>query len=280
LNLQPQANDAELVESTAQTAWQPITPQGVAAFARAPWRRLLLVQLIVALLVGCGIAWFANTSYFPIISEAIVRLPKSGEIRNGQLRWQSESPLVLAKNNFLAFTVDLEHGGKLRTTAHVQFEFGRTNVRIQSLLGYLELGYPRDWIIAANRTELEPLWGAWRPHTLALTILGVALYLMASWYALATLYAGPVWYLAYFVNRDLTWRSSWRLCGGAVLPGALLMLLCISFYALGVMDLVQLGFIFIAHLMLGWIYLLVAIHFVPPVSEKTPAKNPFQPGAK
>ncbi len=280
MNTCPQPASTEPVDTNSRTAWQPITPQGVADFAHAPWRRLLLVQILVALLVGCGVAWFAHDGYFTVISDAIVHLPETGEIRNGQLKWNGETPTVLAKNTFLALTVDLEHGGRLRTTSHIQFEFGQTNLYVQSLLGYLELKYPRDWIIETNRAELIPRWGAWRPPILVLTILGVALYLIISWYALATLYAGPVWYLAYFMNRDLTWRSSWRFCGAALLPGALLMWLAISFYSLAVMDLVQLGFVFIAHVVMSWVYILVSIHFIPRVAADPPPKNPFKSSGK
>ena len=258
------------------TVWQPVTPQGVAAFAHAPWRRLLLVQLIVALLVGGATAWFIHINYYPTITVAIENLSSSGEIRAGKLAWTNASPTVLATGRFLALTVDLDHAGKQRTVADVQFEFGRTNVFIHSLLGYAVVEYPRDWILAANRTALEPLWGAWRPPILALTALGVVVALMASWYLLATLYAAPVWLLGFYLNRDLDWRRSWRFCGAALLPGAILMLFAISFYALGVMDLVQFGFVYVSHLLLGWVYLFVAIFFVRRVGETSVPKNPFK----
>ncbi len=258
------------------TAWQPVTPQGVAAFAHAPWRRLLLVQLVVALLVGVATAWFIQLSYYPTLTSAIENLPIKGEIRAGRLAWNNASPAVLATGKFLALTVDMDHAGQKRSVADVQFEFGRTNVFIHSLLGYAVVDYPRDWVFATNRTALEPLWGAWRPPILALTVLGVVVWLMASWYLLATLYATPVYLLGFYLNRDLDWRQSWRFCGAALLPGALLMLVAISFYSLGVMDLVQLGFVFAAHLVLGWAYLLVAIFFVRRVGETIAPKNPFK----
>ena len=263
------------MDAPALTAWQPITPQGVAAFAHAPWRRLLLVQLIVALLVGIATAWFIQLSYYPTITSAIEQLPVKGEIRAGKLTWNSAQPTVLAAGRFLALTVDLDHAGQKRTVADVQFEFGRTNFFIHSLLGYAVVNYPRYWVFASNRNELEPLWGAWRPPILVLTVLGVTAALMASWYLLATLYAGPIWLLGFYLNRDLDWRRSWRFCGAALLPGAILMLFAISFYTLGVMDLVQLGFVYASHLVLGWVYLLVAIFFVRRVGETSAPKNPF-----
>ena len=265
------------MDAPIPAAWQPVTPQGVAAFAHAPWRRLLLVQLIVALLVGIATAWFIQLSYYPTITSAIEQLPVKGVIRAGKLTWNSAQPTVLAAGRFLALTVDLDHAGQKRTVADVQFEFGRTNVFIHSLLGYAVVNYPRDWVFASNRNEIEPLWGAWRPPILVLTVLGVAAALMASWYLLATLYAGPIWLLGFYLNRDLDWRRSWRFCGATLLPGAILMLFAISFYTLGVMDLVQLSFVYASHLVLGWVYLLVALFFVRRVGETSAPKNPFKP---
>jgi hypothetical protein len=94
---------------------------------------------------------------------------------------------------------------------------------------------------------------------------------------LSLLYAGPVWLWGYFLNRDLTWAGSWRLANAALLPGAVVMIVAISFYALGVMDLVKLGFCFAAHFVTGWIYLGLGTFFVPRLVETGPPKrNPFK----
>jgi len=253
------------MEATPQPAWQPLTPRGVAAFAHAPLRRLLLVQFLVAMLVAGAVAWLLADGYFPIFTKAIAQCPAVGEVRRSQLHWPGESPVLLAENKFLALSVDLEQTGSVRSVAHVQFEFGRTNWFARSLLGYAELNYPAGWIAAANRETLEPLWGAWRPAVLVGAMGLVLVGLLVSWAFLATLYAGPVWVWGFFLNRDLDARGSWRLSGAALLPGALLMVGAISFYALGWMDLVQMAFVYGAHLVLGWGYLLVSPFFVPRV---------------
>ena len=54
------------------------------------------------------------------------------------------------------------------------------------------------------------------------------------------------------------------------------MLFAISFYALGLMDLVQFGFVYASHLVIGWVYLLAAIFFVRRVGETSAPKNPFK----
>lgn len=264
------------MDVSSPTAWEPLTPFGVAAFARAPLRRLLLVQFIVALLVGGTVAWLLRDAYFPTISAAIAQLPAAGEIRSGKMDWRGESPRLLAEEKFLAFSVDLEHAGEVRSPAHVQLEFGKTSLLIHSLLGYAAVDYPRGWIIAVNRTELSPLWGAWRPWLLVAAGVGVVTYLLASWWVLATIYCGPVWLIGFFANRALGWRAGWRLAGAALLPGAFVMIVGISFYDLGALDLVQLGFVFIAHLAVGWIYLAASFFFVPRLANLTkPKANPF-----
>ena len=263
-----------------RTAWEPITPRGVAAFAHARLRRLLLVQLIVALIVGAGGAWLLHNGFFPVVTSAIEQLPAQSEVRRGKLEWNGNSPQLLADGNFLSFALDLEHSGEVRSLAHFQVEFGRTNLLAHSLLGYSSIDYPDNWIIAFNRPELLPRWGAWRPIFLALAVLGTVVYLMASWCVLATLYCAPVWLLGFFSNRDLTLQNSWRLAGAALMPGAFAMLVAIFFYGIGMLDLVQMGFVLVVHILIGWIYLWVSMFFVPLIGEANGARNPFIPKKK
>ena len=87
-------------------AWQPLTPRGVAAFAEAPWRRLLLVQFVFAILAAAAVVWFLSVAWFPAVTAAIRRLPDRGEIRAGSLNWNADSPQSLAENHFLALMLE------------------------------------------------------------------------------------------------------------------------------------------------------------------------------
>jgi hypothetical protein len=264
------------VIETPTFAWEPFTPRGVAAFAPARLGRLLLVQILVALLAAASFTWFLDDSVFPVIQSAIQNLPDAGEIRSGKLDWHGDSPKLLAEGRVLAFDVDLNHDGKINSTADLQIEFGAEEIWSFALLGYAEIPYPAD-TIAFNRTELEPLWGAWRSTILFAAAMAAALSLLASWWLLATLYFLPAWLLGYFANRDLNLRQSWKLSGAALLPGALLMAAGILLYDFGLVDLVQFGFIFAAHFVLGWIYLFVSLLFVPAIPAALPKGNPFVP---
>jgi hypothetical protein len=265
------------MDAPPRAAWEPLTPQGVAAFAHARLRRLLLVQFVVAAVVAMVVIWFLRVSWIPTLDRAVTRLPATGEIRGGRLNWAGASPTTLAASRLLSLSVDLDHSGVVRSPAHVQFEFGRTNLTVHSLLGYVVWNYPRGWIIACNRTELEPRWGAWRPPLLACVAVGVVVALFGSWFLLATIYAAPVWLVGFFANRELTLSGSWKLASAALLPGALFLAAAISFYAVGALDLVKLGFAWAGHLALGWVYLAFGLSFVPRVDAGAPARrNPFE----
>lgn len=259
-------------------AWEPLTPRGVAAFARASLSRLLLVQLIVAVLAAISVDCFLDYGCFPTIGAAIQQLPAQGEIRSGNLDWRGDSPQMLAEGRFIAFDVDLDHSGQLHSTADAQIEFGRNSARVFSLLGYSEFYYPPDWIISFNQTDLAPLWGAWKPEVLAMATIAVIVALMLSWAILATVYFLPVWLICFFANRDLNFRQSWKLSGAALMPGALMLIAAVFLYAIGLVDLIQLGFAFGAHFVLGWIYLFISPLFVPRIPTPVPKRNPFAPG--
>jgi hypothetical protein len=258
-------------------AWEPLTPRGVAAFARARLSRLLLLQFVIASLAAAAVVWFLSDGCFPTVRAAIRNLPATGAIRSGRLDWPGHTPQLLAEGRFLAFIADPNHSGQIHSPADVQIEFGAQTVRVFSLLGYRDFPYPPDQIISFNRTELEPLWGAWEPELLAITVLAVVAGLMLAWAALATVYFLPVWLISFFANRNLNFRSSWKLAGAALVPGALLMTAAIVLYDFAALDLIQFCFIFSAHFALGWIYLFLSQLFLPRIDSKPSPGNPFSP---
>jgi hypothetical protein len=259
----------------AQVAWQPLTMRGVAAFADASLRRLVLVQLIVALVAAGSVVWFLHQAWFPTIGEAIRQLPPQGVLRSGRLDWQGPTPSRLAEGRFLALVVDLDHSGEARSPAPVQVEFGRSNCEVFSLFGCMQGAYPPGWAVAFNRTELGPWWGAWAPATLAIVAVLVVGGLMLSWAGLATVYFLPAWLVGFFANRTLSLCGSWRLAGAALMPGALLLSAATVLYGWGALDLVLLATAAAAHLVVGWIYLIVSPLCLPRCRAEEAKENPF-----
>ena len=262
---------------TTSTLTEPFTPRGVAAFAHASGRRLLLVQSVVAALAAVSLAWFLNENCFSVIHTAIQNLPATGKIVYGKLDWHGDSPLLLAEGRFLALDVDPGHSGTIHSTADVQVEFGQSSLRIYSLLGYLEWSYAPARFAPFNRTDLEPQWGAWADEILFIATASMLVGLLLSWTALATLYFLPAWLLGFFMNRDLGKRASWKLSAAALLPGALVMIAGTALYNFGFLGLVALGCFFAAHFIVGWIYLGLSMFFLPRLSADKPVGNPFNP---
>lgn len=255
-------------------AWEPLTPRGVAAFARASFERLFVVQSVFALLAALSVLWLLSDGIFPTIEATIANLPESGSIHGGRLDWREDSPVILAEGGILAISVDLDHDGTLRSPADFQLEFGRDSVCLYSLFGEGELFYPRDYTFAVNQHDARPAWGAWSPNFLALTAIGIFFGMLITWFALATIYCPIIWLVCFFANRDLKLPACWRLAGAALMPGAALMSLSLVLYDLRAFDFVQLCFAFGMHLVIGWLYLFVSPLFLNRVLPAD-KKNPF-----
>jgi hypothetical protein len=268
-------NPRQPTVETGRSAWQPLTPKGVAAFAGASLGRLLGVQFLVALLAAGTAVWFLHSAWFPVVTRAIGQMPDQGEIRAGKLDWRGESPRLLAESRFLALAVDLRHEGHARSPAHLEVEFGRNDFNVFSLFGFVARAYPRNYVLAFNRTDLGPWWGAWAPVFLAFTAGLVLGGLMLSWAILATAYCLPAWLVALYANRQLDMPGSWRLAGAALMPGALLLTLAILAYGLRAFDVVHLASAAALHFAVSWVYVALSPFHLPRHPAAAGTTNPF-----
>lgn len=264
-------------EASLRHPWQPLTPPGVAAFATAPLRRLLAVEGVFALLAAVAMGTFLASAWFPTIRKAVGHLPPQGEIRGARLAWGGKSPALLANSEWLAITVDLKHEGAYRVPADLQIEFAEDSVRFLSLAGFVDVPYPKGWVIAFNESELGPWWRAREPFLVAGAALGGAMGLMILWALLAALYAIPAGLACRFVGHALPFGSVWKLCSAAQMPGCLLMCIALFLYSLRAIDLVQWLFAAGAHFAVAWIYVFLGLFFLPSgESRNGPKKNPFR----
>jgi hypothetical protein len=260
--------------SEPRFAWEPVTPRGVAAFARASLERLLVVQSVFALLATAAVVWVLSGSFFPTVATAVNQLPDTADITRGHLNWPGDSPQLLAEGHFLAFSIDLKHSGQLRSPAQFQFEFGEHSLWILSFFGMTEIAYPAGQSFYFSRPGLQPAWGAWAPEILGLAAIGTFFGLLLTWTLLATIYFLPVWLISFFSNRDMDYRQSWKLSGAALMPGALILTLAIMLYGLGAFDLVQLCFAAAMHVLIGWLYLFISPLFLGRSAPRHEG-NPF-----
>src|SRR6266852_4758843 len=102
------ADDSEAVQAETRLrefAWEPVTPRGVAAFSKATFSRLFLVELVSALLAAGVVAWCLATAWVPTVREAIHRLPEQGAIRDGELTSPRTASEPLASGSYLTFVL-------------------------------------------------------------------------------------------------------------------------------------------------------------------------------
>jgi hypothetical protein len=273
---QPEPPDAAPEALAAPQAWQPLTPCGVAAFARAPLRRLWGIQFAVALLAAAVGVWFLLTAWCPVIRQAIRQLPDTGEIRQQQLVLARVPDKALAQSRHLAVVIDPAGQSAEGSGADLRVRFRNRGVELCSLFGCMALSYPRDYSIQFNAPELRPWWDAWQPFLLgSAALISVAL-LWLLWGGLALLYTPVVWALARFNHRVLTCGGAAKLAGAALMPGALLLTLGLVLYGTGTVDLIRLTVVFALHVALGWGYVVAAVLTLPGNFEPaTTSGNPF-----
>jgi len=254
----------------------PFTLRGVGRFATVPVRQLFLTELVVALGLACVFGWFANATWFSQITAAICNLPARGELNRGVFVWHGDSPVQLAGSKFVAFAIDLNHEAELGHEADLCVEFGREEIQLHSLLGYVRLDYPRNWHVTIERAQLEPWWRAWAPAILACTCAVVVLLLFVVWTVLGAVYTWPAALIAFLANRRLDLSGAWRLAGAAQMPGAVMLGLGIVLYGIGWLDLVRFGGCVVLQFLVGWFFVLVApLTLERLVSPEIFRGNPF-----
>lgn len=257
-------------------AWQPFTPKGAAAFARATFGRVLLIEFIVALLSAVALLWFLQTAWFPTTRAAIKNLALQGSIHRQELAYPATAPGLLAEGHFLAFLVNVGTDPSGGLASDFRIEFRQGDALVCSLAGCLTLAYPKGWTFQLNRTELEPLWDAWEPILLGIAAVGTVFFLMLAWCALATLYSVPGWLAAYFADRELSWGGSWRLASASLMPGALFLIAGLVLYGLTAIDLLRFAIMLPLHLLPGPVFVLTSLFFLPRATQGVHiSANPF-----
>lgn len=251
-------------------AWQPLTFGGVAAFAEASLGRTLLIAGAVAFLLGASVLRFVAAVWAPALEVAIKRLPAQGRIDTGRLVWPTNQSAALVDNAFVAISVRPGDAPLADQSADLQFEFGPAALQVSSLLGYVAVPYPARYVMPLNRTELEPLWGAWRPHLLLGVAAGTFLGLLAGWIVLAALLALPVRAYALLLGRDVSLGGGWRLAVAALLPGALMMGGALVAYSLRRLSLGELLLANGLHLLIDVAYLLISPLRLPGIAPASP----------
>jgi hypothetical protein len=237
---------------------------------------LLVVELLAAVVVSASVVWFMHRSYSPVILQAVDKIPETARIVRGRLEGVPSSLIFESKFLAIAVTPDSDH--EIGQGADLQIQFRQTDFCLNSVFRSdwgLEFDYGTETSLDLGRSRLEPWWGAWQP--VVWTAIGVALVpaLLLLWALVAAVYMVPAWALAWFGDRSLSWTGAWRLCSAALMPGSLLLASAILSYGWRALDLLGLSLFYLAHLIMGWVYLVGGVRATPRLFAETSKQNPF-----
>lgn len=251
-------------------AWQPLTFGGVARYAHNWLGRLFLTGVLVSVIATAAVVLTARSAWIPMIDLAVTQLPPGAEIRGG--RFSSPEARRLAENSFLSFRLDPLAEGAAPSTADFEITLSPNQIRARSIFGVIAEPYPLHWTIDLNRNQMEPWWGAWRITAYAYLVAGTFAFLFTSWIALAIPYAILARILALIRKRRVSLWGCWKLSVAALMPGAILFSVGFFLYGWSQIRLTDLLGIWIAHFIVGWIFLIGSVLSLPPLD----LSNPFQ----
>ncbi|HEX4119994.1 MAG TPA: hypothetical protein VH619_05140 [Verrucomicrobiae bacterium] len=258
-------------------AWQPLTFGGAAAFASARIGRVLLVGLLAAAVFAVGFVWLLQRDYSPIFLQAIQHMPETARIADGRLQGVPDN--IITESKVLAIAVTPATSEEIGQDADLQLQLRQTDFCVTSIFQPdrgLVFQYGSGNSLNMARSAVEPWWGAWLPVLLTAAGLIALVFLFASWAFLAAVYMAPAKFIAWFADRNLSWRAAWKLNFAAMAPGALVMTFAVLLYGWHRIELVQLSFFWLAHLVMGWVYVAGAVLALPRLFPRAfPRKNPF-----
>lgn len=265
-------------EPTPRPAWQPFTFGGVAAFAGASGRRAFALALTGATVCGLLIVAGFRFGWLPVLDAAADELPEQGRIRAGRIEWSAPTPQVLAQSPHLQIVVNALGDARFGDDSDLRVELRGDDCLVCGWLGCWSWPYPKGWIIALNRSEVLPAWGAWRPFVFWGVFAGGTAWVFLSWLALSILGAAPLRLLGFYLDRELSLGAAGRLLLAAWVPGGLLFALALFFYGLGQLHPAVVAAIGLTHVLVGVVYALGALPRLPRVQTPgaPPPGNPFQ----
>lgn len=260
-------------------AWNPLTPGGVASYANAPLSQLVFTQVLIAGIAFAAVLLYLNTAWVPALDSAVERLPEQTRLAKGRLQLPAPSPHVLGENPLLSITWVTNDA--VNPVADIELRLGPRGWIASSLLGHLTLPYPPVESVKLDRETLSPRWGAWRPAAMPGITALAALSLWFTWCVMAAVYAWPIRFFVFFRDKLTNRLGSWKLCAAGLLPAALFMSAAITLYTIGKIPLAGLLIAFVAHFVIGWLYIICGALALPLLPEAEQLRgNPFSKDKK
>ncbi len=261
-------------------AWQPFTGPGLAAFGETSIARLLTFQFIAAVGIAVLVVGALRWTWVPVIERSLPNLPESVPLQAGRLVWPGIEPRRLGENAWLSIVVRPSTNSTPDDpgqTADLQVELHPGTYRIEGVFGHIDRPYPRSLTADLGRIPATAAWNAWRRPAAFLLALGFTLFLLVSWWGLATAYAPFAWAFAHLCRRPLSLAAAWKISAAALFVGAAVGAAGFAGYATGAIRLPGVLVTQAIHIPIAWVWLIWGLLSTTstPRPARTKASNPF-----
>lgn len=254
--------------------WQPLTPRGVAAFARASLPHVYGFQGLVAFISCLAVTALLGMGVLPVARDLIGQLPEEGALRHGDLVLGEDAVLRVAQNSWLGLSLDTGPAPRAGLPTELSVVFGRQSLRLCSPFGCLSQPYPPNAQAPISRVDMQAGLEAWQPLILGASAFLSACLLLVTWWVLATAYCLVPRVMAFFGDRDLDLPGAWKLSAASLLPAALVLDAAIVGLALEWIGLPQVLTAFVLHLLVPFVFMGLAVWTLPLREAPAPAFGP------
>lgn len=271
------SHEIENLKSESKAAFLPFGFRGIARFGYARNVFLFSIELTVVLFFSLCVLWFVCGNWFPVISDAVTKLPDAPvRIANGQLEWD-EKDGVLAQTSKLAIVVNAYGNRRQGRESDMALELAENSLNIYTCGRYLNLNYKENLIFNLDRMSAVSWWYAWRGAVVFWICFIPFFFLFIVFQLLSLIYMPFVRGIAALFRRNCSWVGAYMLSGATLaIPGIILGLGVIG-YSGGCYGVSGLGVIVLLALSVSWIFLLGAPLLLPRKDrEINPSKKRFR----
>ena len=206
------------------------------------------------MLLAGSVAYFVATSWWRVVDAFVQGLPAEGRVEAGVLEWPNK-PGVATSNRHLEIRVSAGKPTSSASTSDFTLGFFRDRIRIAGVLGYVDLAY-RDFQLdfPLNSIDIAPYWEAWKNPMIVFSGFLSAVVILATWWMLSVIYSPMTRVMASLFAGQLSWPQAVQVSAAGLLPAALIIVVAIVLYAEKQLNLFALGGVWIAHVVIGWVF--------------------------
>jgi len=216
----------------------PLSFLGVCALSRKPIYWPLLFWVSLSCLMIAGLFSIVHRHWIPVLESSVQSFPEKLQVREGRLVPIETDTVYLQQNRFLS----LEYATKSETTQHtssdIRLRLEAEGIRLDSFFGSTTIPWAEDANFPVNAEFLMPWWNARKIWLAGMNFVIFSLGLFLFWLIFSLIGGLAVQAMTTILRRPSSFRTTWGIASGSLMPGATILFITLVAYALGLFGLV------------------------------------------